>query len=275
MMILAVRMAPAFCDLTVLVRGGGEVATGIAHRLNRCHMNVVITEIDKPTAVRRSVSFAEAVYDATQIVEGVKAVRVDSVNEIRSMWERHDVPLVVDADAELRKLLNPLVLVNAIMAKKSGKTATTDAPLVIGVGPGFSAGVDVHAVIESNRGYNLGRVIWEGAAESDTGEPAPVNGFSHDRVLRIPRSGTFRAVRAIGDLVKRDEVIGEVNGDPIVAQISGQIRGLLRNGIQVQQGTKAGDIDPRGERGYCYSISDKARAIAGGVLEAILHFHKQ
>jgi xanthine dehydrogenase accessory factor len=275
MMILAVRMAPAFCDLTVLVRGGGEVATGIAHRLNRCHMNVVITEIDKPTAVRRSVSFAEAVYDATQIVEGVKAVRVDSVNEIRSMWERHDVPLVVDADAELRKLLNPLVLVNAIMAKKSGKTAITDAPLVIGVGPGFSAGVDVHAVIESNRGYNLGRVIWEGAAESDTGEPAPVNGFSHDRVLRIPRSGTFRAVRAIGDLVKRDEVIGEVNGDPIVAQISGQIRGLLRNGIQVQQGTKAGDIDPRGERGYCYSISDKARAIAGGVLEAILHFHKQ
>jgi xanthine dehydrogenase accessory factor len=185
------------------------------------------------------------------------------------------VPLVVDADAELRKLLNPLVLVNAIMAKKSGKTAITDAPLVIGVGPGFSAGVDVHAVIESNRGYNLGRVIWEGAAESDTGEPAPVNGFSHDRVLRIPRSGTFRAVRAIGDLVKRDEVIGEVNGDPIVAQISGQIRGLLRNGIQVQQGTKAGDIDPRGERGYCYSISDKARAIAGGVLEAILHFHKQ
>jgi xanthine dehydrogenase accessory factor len=118
-------------------------------------------------------------------------------------------------------------------------------------------------------------VIWEGAAESDTGEPAPVNGFSHDRVLRIPRSGTFRAVRAIGDFVKRDEVIGEVNGDPIVAQISGQIRGLLRNGIQVQQGTKAGDIDPRGERGYCYSISDKARAIAGGVLEAILHFHKQ
>jgi xanthine dehydrogenase accessory factor len=275
MMILAVRMAPAFCDLTVLVRGGGEVATGIAHRLNRCHMNVVITEIDKPTAVRRSVSFAEAVYDTTQIVEGVKAVRVDSVNEIRSMWERHDVPLVVDADAELRKLLNPLVLVNAIMAKKSGKTSTTDAPLVIGVGPGFSAGVDVHAVIESNRGYNLGRVIWEGAAENDTGEPAPVNGFSHDRVLRTPRSGTFRAVRAIGDLVKRDEVIGEVNGDPIIAQISGQIRGLLRSGIQVQQGTKAGDIDPRGERGYCYSISDKARAIAGGVLEAILHFHKQ
>lgn len=267
-------MAPALSDLTVLVRGGGEIATGIAHRLHRCHINAIITEIEKPTAVRRTVSFAEAVYERTQIVEGVKAVRVNSANEVRSTWERHDIPLVVDPDAEIRKLLDPLVLVNAIMAKRNCNTAMTDAPLVIGVGPGFSAGVDVHAVIESNRGYNLGRVIWDGVAEKDTGEPATVNGFSHDRVLRAPRLGRFRAVRAIGDLVRLNEIVADVDGEPVVARIPGQIRGLLRSGVHVQQGAKAGDIDPRGERGYCYSISDKARAIAGGVVEAILHFHK-
>jgi xanthine dehydrogenase accessory factor len=139
------------------------------------------------------------------------------------------------------------------------------------VGPGFTAGIDVHAVVESNRGYHLGRVIWNGAAESDTGIPAPVDGHTASRVLRVPQTGIFKALRAIGDVIKIGEPVAQVNGESIKAEISGQIRGLLRNGIQVQQGIKAGDIDPRGERGYCNSISDKSRAIAGGVLEAVLH----
>jgi xanthine dehydrogenase accessory factor len=157
------------------------------------------------------------------------------------------------------------------MAKKSGAAKLTDAPLVIGVGPGFIAGFDVHAVIESNRGHHLGRVIWDGAAESDTGIPASVDGYTASRVLRVPRNGIFSALRAIGDAVSAGEAVATVNGELIKAEISGQIRGLLRNGIQVEKGIKAGDIDPRGERGYCDSISDKSRAIAGGVLEAVLH----
>ena len=157
------------------------------------------------------------------------------------------------------------------MAKKNGVARLTDAPLVIGVGPGFTAGFNVHAVVESNRGHHLGRVIWDGAAESDTGIPASVDGYTASRVLRVPQSGIFNALRAIGDVIATGEPVANVNGELIKAEISGQIRGLLRNGIQVQQGIKAGDIDPRGERGYCDSISDKSRAIAGGVLEAVLH----
>lgn len=258
-------------ELMVLIRGGGEMATGIAHRLHRCHMRVLITEIAMPTAVRRNVAFAEAVYEGAQTVEGVKAVRVRSCDEAYAAWEQNQIPLFVDAEASIGKTLKPVVVVDAIMAKKSGVTKLTDAPVVIAVGPGFTAGVNVHAVVESNRGHHLGRVIWDGGAESDTGIPASVNGYTASRVLRVPQSGIFNTLRGIGDVVAAGEPVAIVNGELIKAEISGQLRGLLRNGIQVQQGIKAGDIDPRGERGYCDSISDKSRAIAGGVLEAILH----
>jgi xanthine dehydrogenase accessory factor len=264
-------MALPIAQLTVLIRGGGEMATGIAHRLHRCHMRVVITEIATPTSVRRNVAFAEAVYEGAQTVEGVKAVRAVSCDEAYSVWKQGQIPIFVDPDASMREILKPAVLVDATMTKKNGAAKLTDAPVVIGVGPGFTAGIDVRAVIESNRGHHLGRVIWDGAAESDTGIPAPVQGYTESRVLRVPQTGIFRALRMIGDLVTIGDAVAEVNGEAIKAEISGQIRGLLRNGIQVEQGTKAGDIDPRGQRGYCDSISDKSRAIAGGVLEAILH----
>ena len=264
-------MALAISELTVLIRGGGEMATGIAHRLHRCHMRVVIAEIAAPTSVRRNVAFAEAVYEGAQTVEGVKAVRVASCEEGYAAWKHNQIAIFVDPDASIREILKPAVVVDAIMAKKNGAAKLTDAPVVIGVGPGFTAGIDVHAVVESNRGYHLGRVIWNGAAESDTGIPAPVDGHTASRVLRVPQTGIFKALRAIGDVIKIGEPVAEVNGESIKAEISGQIRGLLRNGIQAQQGIKAGDIDPRGERGYCNSISDKSRAIAGGVLEAVLH----
>lgn len=265
-------MSRALSQMTVLVRGGGEMASGIAHRLHRCHMRVAITEIPAPTAVRRSVAFAEAVYDGCQTVEGVTALRVSSCDEAHAAWDRHQIALFVDPDAAVREILKPAVLIDAVMSKKNGRSRLSDAPLVIGVGPGFTAGVDVHAVIESNRGFNLGRVIWHGPAESDTGIPAPVGGYTQTRVLRAPRSGIFGASRRIGDIVEAGEVVAEVGGAAVRAEIPGQLRGLLRSGIQVTQGVKIGDVDPRGERGYCYLISDKSRAIAGGVVEAVLSY---
>jgi xanthine dehydrogenase accessory factor len=251
-------MAVAISQLMVLIRGGGEMATGIAHRLHRCQMRVVITEIGTPTSVRRKVAFAEAVYEGAQTVEGVKAVRVASCEEAYAVWQQDQIPVFVDPDASIREILKPAVLVDATMTKKTGAAKLTDAAVVIGVGPGFTAGIDVHAVVD-------------GAAEFDTGVPAPVHGYTESRVLRVPQTGVFKALRAIGDLVTMGESVGEVNGEAIKAEISGQIRGLLRDGIQVERGIKAGDIDPRGQRGYCDSVSDKSRAIAGGVLEAILH----
>lgn len=264
-------MAPALSELTVLVRGGGEMASGIAHRLHRCHMRLAITEIAAPTAVRRGVAFAEAVYETSKTVDGVEALRVASEQEAHAAWQSNKIPLFIDPDAAVRAVLKPVVIVDATMAKKSGLSKLTDARLVIGVGPGFTAGVDVHAVVESNRGYYLGRVIWQGTAEPDTGLPAAVDGHTETRVLRVPKTGVFNAFRDIGDAVRRGEIVAEVDGESIPAQLSGQLRGILRSGIHVRRGIKAGDIDPRGERGYCYSISDKSRAIAGGVLEAVLH----
>ena len=264
-------MVLALSELTVLIRGGGEMATGIAHRLHRCHMRVVITEIASPTSVRRNVAFAEAIYEGTHTVEGVKAVRVTSCDEAYRVWKQSQIPIFIDPEASLRQSFQPMVVVDATMAKRNACVKITDAPVVIGVGPGFTAGIDVCAVVESNRGHHLGRVIWEGAAESDTGIPAPVDGYSQSRVLRAPRTGIFKAIRAIGDQISVGEVVAEVNGQPIKAEIAGVIRGLLRNGIRIEQGTKAGDIDPRGQRGYGNLISDKSRAIAGGVLEAVLH----
>jgi xanthine dehydrogenase accessory factor len=263
-------MAPRISELKVLIRGGGEMASGVAHRLRCCHMDVMITEIEAPTAVRRTVAFAEAIYDGAQTVEGITARRAASLAEIHAAWECGEVPVVVDAAAAIRREINPAVIVDAIMAKKNCGTNIDDAGLVIGVGPGFRAGVNVHAVVESNRGYHLGRVIWQGEAEPDTGVPAPVAGHAQDRVLRAPKTGIFNAQRAIGDVVDVGEIVGSIEGAAIRASIAGLIRGLLRGGVRVRAGMKAGDIDPRLERGYCYEISDKSRAIGGGVLEAIL-----
>ena len=264
-------MAGTLFDLKVLIRGGGEMASGIAHRLHQAHLNVLITEIEAPTAVRRTVAFAEAAYDGSHTIEGVTAVRVADLDGMRAQWESGNIPLFIDPGARIRASLKPEVVVDAIMAKRDSDTKITDAPLVIGIGPGFTAGVNAHAVVESNRGYNLGRVIWSGSAEPDTGVPAPVAGHSEARVLRAPQRGRFSALREIGDMVERGENVAEVEGSPVTAEIAGMVRGMLKSGVAIRAGVKVGDIDPRGQREYCYSISDKARAIGGGVLEAILH----
>ena len=264
-------MSQSRAGLKVLIRGGGEMASGIAHRLHQCHIKVVITEIEAPTTVRRTVAFAEAVYKGSQTVEGVKAIKVNSVEEVQARWEDDTIALLVDSAARVRKSVMPEVVIDAIMAKRNASTAISDAPLVIGIGPGFAAGVNAHAVVESNRGYYLGRVLWSGEAEADTGVPAPVAGFTNARVLRAPCAGRFTAFRDIGDSVTAGETVAEVEGIPIKSEIHGLLRGILKSGIEVPRGIKAGDIDPRGQTKYCYSISDKARAIGGGVLEAILH----
>jgi xanthine dehydrogenase accessory factor len=196
---------------------------------------------------------------------------VSTVDEAQKLWDGGIIPIFIDPGAAVRREVKPAVIVDAIMAKKVGNTAISDAPLVVGVGPGFTAGENAHAVVESNRGYHLGRVIWHGAAEPDTGVPAPVAGYTQNRVLRAPRNGLFKALREIGDIVQKGEIVAQVDSRPLAAEISGMIRGMLHDGVQVEAGVKVGDIDPRGEREYCYTISDKARAIGGGVVEAILH----
>jgi len=260
----------ALPDLIVLVKGAGEMATGVAHRLARSGFRLCLTEIPEPLAVRREVSFCEAVFEGQKEVEGILAKRVFGVKEISGAWQEGTVPVVVDPECAIRKVLNPDVLVDAILAKRNTGTHITDAPLVIGLGPGFRTGEDVHMVIETNRGHRLGKVIEAGEAERNTGVPGEISGYTWERVLRAPASGRFQARKQIGDWVETGEVVAEVEGIPLDAKIAGVLRGMLREGLRVQEQMKVGDVDPRGIREYCFTISEKARAIGGGVLEAIL-----
>jgi xanthine dehydrogenase accessory factor len=261
-------------DLRILIKGAGEMATGVAHTLWQAHLQIWMTEIPNPLAVRRGVSFCEAIYEGQKRVEGVVAKYVPSTDEIHRTWKEGMIPLLIDPEAKSRKILKPHVLVDAIVAKKNLGTKMTDAPLVIGLGPGFTAGRDVHVVIETQRGHDLGRLIFDGEAEPNTGTPGEILGFSEERVLRAPTAGVFRAYKKIGDQVKEGEVVATVGDFPVKARIDGVLRGIVRDGTRVTEMMKAGDIDPRGKRAYCSSISDKARAIAGSVLKAILiHFN--
>ena len=265
---------PAQCragrEIPLVVKGGGEMASGVAHRLARSGFRVCLTEIAEPQAVRRGVAFGEAVFEGCKEVEGFVARRVSGEREVRRAWEEKMIPLVVDPECRIREILRPAILVDAILAKRNTGTRLEDAPLVIGLGPGFRAGKDVHLVVETNRGHNLGRVIEEGEAEPDTGVPGEIGGYTWERVLRAPAAGRFRVKRQIGDAVQKGERVAEVEGFGVEAPIAGVLRGILRDGLFVPQGMKVGDIDPRGIRTHCFTISDKARAIGGGVLEAIL-----
>jgi xanthine dehydrogenase accessory factor len=229
-----------------------------------------MTETPHPLAIRREVSFCEAIHDDEKTVEGVTAKHVIDVEAIKSTWAKGKIPLLVDPEAVVKGFLKPHVVVDAILAKRNLGTAILDAPLVIGLGPGFCAGKDVHLVIETNRGHNLGRLIWEGPAEPDTGIPGKIGGYSVERVLRAPQTGKFEVRKAIGDLVEENEAVAVVKGVPMTSQISGVLRGILRDGTEVKKGLKAGDVDPRRNRDACFTISDKARSIAGSVLEGIM-----
>jgi xanthine dehydrogenase accessory factor len=230
-------------------------------------------EISHPVAVRREVSFCEAIYQGEKEVEGVQAKFISKQEGIQSVWREGKIPLLVDPDLKKTKhFLKPDVLIDAIMAKKNLGTQINDAPLVIGLGPGFTAGKDVHIIIETNRGHHLGRMISKGAAEPDTGIPGDIGGYTVQRVLQTMKKGTFHPHKAIGERVNKGSVVAVVDDYPVIAAVSGVLRGLLREGVAVKKGMKVGDIDPRGGREACFTISDKARAIGGGVLEAILYW---
>ncbi len=257
-------------DALVVIRGGGDLASGVAFRLFRAGFGVAITEIREPTAVRRTVSFAEAIYAGETTVEGVRACRAASHREALQLLEQGMVPVLVDPEAKCIQRLRPRAVVDGIMAKRNTGTSINDAPVVIGLGPGFTAGLDCHAVIETNRGHHLGRVIVDGAAGADTGVPGAIAGETERRVLRSPGAGELRAKHAIADLVRPGDVVAEVDGQPVLSQLDGVLRGLLHDGLAVRPGLKVGDVDPRAKPEHCFTVSDKSLAVAGGALEAIM-----
>ncbi len=265
-------MKPLFqmSSVKVLVRGGGDLASGVAWRLHQSGFRVLITEVPEPLAVRRKVSFCEAVYDGHTVVEGVKALLVKGPEEVVQVWDQGFIPVLVDPGAESRHSIKPEVIVDAILAKKNLGTSAKDAPLVVALGPGFEVGKDAHFVVETQRGHNLGRLLTSGSAAANTGVPGPVQGITSDRVLRAPANGPWQNIVDIGDRVKKGDLIGTVQGEALYATIDGALRGLIHPGITVSKDLKIGDIDPRGERAFCFTISEKALAIAGGVLEGIL-----
>jgi xanthine dehydrogenase accessory factor len=257
--------------IRVVVKGGGDLGTGVAWRLHRCGFRVLVTEVAQPTVVRRAVAFASAVYDGVTTVDGIAARLVKDDAEITACWATGEAPLLVDSEGAVLKRLRPDVVVDAILAKRNVGTRITDAATVVALGPGFIAGMDCHAVVETKRGHNLGRVILKGSAEPDTGVPGSVGGESARRVLRAPAEGIFQTVRAIGDVVQVGEVVAYVGDVPLRSRLDGVVRGLLHDKLRVTIGMKVGDVDPRGVVSHCFTISDKALAVAGGVLEAILH----
>ena len=258
--------------MLVLIRGAGDLASGIALRLVRSGIRVVMTDIAAPTAIRRTVAFSEAIRLGRCTVEDVEARFAKDPEEARSLLAEEVIPVLIDPDAICRGALRPDALVDAILAKRNLGTRITDAPVVIGVGPGFTAGEDCHAAVETMRGHTLGRVIYSGSPLPNTNIPGLIGGFAGERVLRAPADGIFREALQIGDRVKVGDVAGWVGEAPMICTLDGVLRGLLASGIPVHKGMKAGDVDPRNDPSYCKTASDKALAIGGGVLEAILHF---
>ncbi len=256
--------------MIVLIRGGGDLASGVGVRLHRSGFQVVITELPEPLVVRRKVSLAEAIHEGLVQVEGVTGKLVEDSSEIKSILLSGVIPVLIDPDLECLEVLNPDVVVDARMKKKPPREGKELASLVIGLGPGFVAGENCHAVIETNRGHNLGRVLWQGVPEQDTGIPGSVQGYSSERVLRAPVDGVLQTRVEIGDRLKKGSLVALVRKEDVLAPFDGILRGLLRDGTAVKAGFKIGDVDPREDPNLYKLISDKSRAIGGGVLEAIL-----
>ncbi len=254
--------------MKVLIKGAGDLATGIASRLYRSGFQIIMTEIEAPLTVRRTVALSRAVYEGKAVVEDMTGIRVYSMEQALQVQEQGDIPVIVDESAEIIEKYKPHILVDAILAKRNLGTRITDAPFVIGIGPGFYAGADCHCVIETMRGHELGNVIYEGGAIPNTGVPGEIDGFSMERLIRAAGDGVIEPRVVIGDLVKREQLVAITGGREVYAQMGGIVRGMLQPGVMVKKEMKIGDIDSRSARSHCYTISDKARAIGGGVLEA-------
>lgn len=255
--------------MKILIRGGGDLATGIAARLYHSGHNILMTEREAPLTVRRTVAFSRAVYEGSAKVEDMEARLVHSLDEAYAVMGDGNIALIVDEAAEIRKEFCPDVVVDAILAKKNLGTKITDAPLVVGVGPGFYAGQDCHCVVETKRGHTLGQVIYDGAALPNTGVPGEVGGYTTERLLKASGDGVMEPLISIGDMVEKGQIAAYTGGEPVYAAMSGMVRGMLQKGVSVVKGMKIGDIDARCEKEHCWTISDKARAIGGGVLEAV------
>ena len=264
----------------IIVRGGGDLATGTIYKLKKSGFPVLILEVENPSAIRRNVAFSEAIYQGQQTVEDMTCFRADSLQQAENFLQEDKLTILVDPKGEAIAKLKPLAVVDAIIAKRNLGTAKTMAPVTVGLGPGFVAGEDVDAVVETKRGHNLGRVIWSGSAAPNTGVPGLIGGFGKERVMHSPAQGILKNVKKITDTVTKGEVIAviETGSDmvPVEASLDGILRGLIRDGYPVTKGFKIADIDPRSEEyENCFTISDKARCIAGGVLEAILQLKKE
>lgn len=259
-----------FPNTLVLIRGGGDLGTGVAWRLHRSGFPVIVTECERPLVVRRTVAFASAVYEGEIAVEGVTAWKANDADQARQFVEDGIIPVLVDPACQSKLRLNPAVVVDAIMAKRNTGTAISFAPLVIGLGPGFSPGSDCHCVIETQRGHNLGRALWDRPAAPNSGIPGEIGGKSAERVLRAPCDGVATGLKRIGDHVVAGDVVIRVDGAEVAAPFEGTLRGLVHDGLPVAAGMKIGDVDPRAMREHCFTVSDKALAIGGGALEAIL-----
>lgn len=256
--------------MLVVIKGAGDLATGIAYRLKKAGFDIVMTEIKNPTVIRHTVAFASAVYKEEVQVEDEYAVHCKDIMQINEAIGAHKIAVIVDEKAVCIKELKPDVVVDAIIAKSNLGTQLTDAPKVIGVGPGFTVGEDCHYVIETKRGHDLGRVLTSGSAYPNTGLPGNIGGYTGERIIRAPHKGLFVPCAEVGECVEAGTIVGYVDDTPVLASITGVVRGMLLHPMQVKTNFKCGDIDPRGEKSYCMTISDKARSIGGGVLEAIL-----
>ena len=284
----------------VLIRGGGDLGTGVALRLQRAGWRVIITELWQPLVIRRTVAFAAAIYEGLIEVEGAIGERIAEAAEADRVWQTDRIPVLIDPDRTAAAQLHPIALIDAIMAKRNLGTEISDAPIVVALGPGFTAGVDCHAVIETQRGHHLGRVYYQGAAQPDSGTPGNVGGQDAQRVVRAPADGVFYAHRKIGDRLQAGDVIGRVItvdvsltdsaawrlaaidrdasqplGIVVKTKIDGVLRGILHDGLKVPANTKIADVDPRGEAGNCFTVSDKAWAVGGGALEAVLYLRRK
>ncbi|MEX2664447.1 selenium-dependent molybdenum cofactor biosynthesis protein YqeB [Candidatus Uabimicrobium amorphum] len=256
----------------IVVKGAGEMASAIAHRLMMCHFPVVMTEVENPSVIRRTVSFAQAIFHNKYCLQNICAEKVakENISEILRLVTQKIIPVVVDPTATIIRSLKPAVVIDAIIAKRNTGTAIHDAPLVIGVGPGFTARQDVHFVIESNRGHHLARIICNGKAEENTSTPGNIAGMTNERLLRAPVDGEFVAHTFIGAPIKSGELFGKIGEHTIKAKISGVVRGIIADGHFCKVRTKIGDIDPRGEIEYCFCMSEKARNISGAILEVVV-----
>ncbi len=256
----------------ILIRGAGDIASGIAVRLFRCGFTLAMTDLAKPTSIRRTVCFSEAILHGTCTVEDIAAERAETKADADQIWARGHIPVFTDDEGTALSLLRPDAVVDARLAKVNLDTSITDAPIVVAVGPGFTAGQDCHAVVETQRGHYLGRAIYTGAAAPNTGVPGNIGGYTVERIIRAPKAGIFHPLRAIGDQVKANEIVAYVGDMPVTCLIGGTLRGILPDGIRVYEGMKSGDVDPRCQPDHCRCASDKALSVGGGVLEALLHF---